>query len=176
MKSYKLIETYPGSPKLGTIAKQYSKGTKLFHLSDQEGIMDYDEVVNYPKFWEKVTKPFQVLTYRKDDRYDTRRTNGLYGIEYPVKEHQNYGVYPESSYKFFEPHSVRILSTGKVYTVGQQAQPKFGNENLIDALSDLDTNVKTVITKINIDGDELTFTVDVELSSTKTIEIGLDNL
>ena len=103
MNKYKLIKEYPGSLQLGT---------KI--LSD-----DTQFVTNFPEFWEKVVeKEYEILSFSfNNNRIDTLRENGLYGISTGICK-QDIGNYGIDSYSSWDINSVKRLSDGEVFTVG----------------------------------------------------------
>ena len=89
MKKYRLIKEYPGSSSLGTI----------FHIGGFAG-----DVSKYPEFFEEVVeKDYEILSYFKKDRpacVTTKKRGG------------------ERHEEFWNIHSVKRLSDGEVFTVG----------------------------------------------------------
>lgn len=60
MNTYKLVKTYPGAPKLGTVAFQ-SKADGVLHYQDYSGNQYSTHTVeDFPEFWEKVNTKFLV--------------------------------------------------------------------------------------------------------------------
>ena len=89
MKKYRLIKEYPGSSSLGTI----------FHIGGFAG-----DVSKYPEFFEEVVeKDYEILSYFKKDRpacVTTKKRGG------------------EKHEEFWNIHSVKRLSDGEVFTIG----------------------------------------------------------
>lgn len=124
MAKYKLIKTYPGSPELGTIASR-GMGIKFEHPN---GIVngfvsskgkDFESLIeNQPEFWEEIVeKEYEILSYtfKESGLTVTKNFNshvGLFGRE---------GFYiSESRIKNASIHSVKRLSDGEVFTVGDK--------------------------------------------------------
>jgi len=114
MKKYKLIKKYPGSDSLGTIIT----GSKETMYSKGLGYRNYDwsHVETHPEFWEEVVAPdyevFQVL----------------YATEIRTLYNSGYRIHPagigfDLDYLLDNGgriHSVKRLSDGEVFTVGDR--------------------------------------------------------
>ena len=117
MKKYKLIKTFPGSPKLGTIEKPV--GT-IHQMSN--GLYGYN-ISNNPEFWEEVIK--------KD--YEIQCWSNPYNRhEHSLKDRGGWDI-----------NSVKRLSDGEVFTVGNKVTYTGGGGWIIDNFS------------INDDGDHM---------------------
>lgn len=137
MKKYKLIKEYPGSPKLGTIVKDRN-GSLYFPETDSvesssKGNLFKEIVINNPEFWQEVVeKDYEILSFyaknisgKGDDFvdkeyiwYETSKGNGKWSrkghITAPyntqeINNHNGYGI-----------HSIRRLSDGEIFTVGDK--------------------------------------------------------
>lgn len=101
MKKYKLIKEYPGSLSLGTIVSSENK-TDLW-----KGTNYYDK---YPEYWEEVIeveKDYEILSYLKKGSTTCTTTKRRGG---------------ESHEEFWNIHSVKRLSDGEVFTVGDRVK------------------------------------------------------
>lgn len=57
IKTYKLIQIYPGSPIKGTLAKTYEDSEFYFHnepISNIKYLIQKAHIENYPKHWHKI--------------------------------------------------------------------------------------------------------------------------
>jgi hypothetical protein len=139
MKRYKLIRKYPGSPELGTIIEEdkYPSGSiyKVTPIITHSFPANWIE--NNPEFWQKIVeKEYEILSYYaknisgKGDHYvdpdyiwyetskgsDKWSRNGHMTVPYRTYEitnHNSYGI-----------HSVKRLSDGEVFTIGDTAKSK----------------------------------------------------
>jgi hypothetical protein len=107
MKQYKLIKEYPNSPKLGTI------------LSD-----DIKNILNYPEFWEEVIeKDYEILSFIRKDNSSYK---GLIFKLNPITKLYNSNIKASDRRlehffkKEFDIHSVKRLSDGEIFTVGDK--------------------------------------------------------
>lgn len=101
MKKYKLIKEYPGSLKLGSIASSESK-TDLW-----KGSIYYDK---YPEYWEEVIDlDYEILFYVAKD------CSCLI-----VKGPESPGIFGNLPEDYWKIHSVKRLSDGEVFTVGDK--------------------------------------------------------
>jgi len=107
MNKYKLIKEYPGSLRLGT---------KI--LSD-----DTQFVTNFPEYWEEVVeKEYEILSiiFESSNRIDTLRENGLYAISTGSNKQETGKYSIDCYYLGWEIHSVKRLSDGEVFTIGDE--------------------------------------------------------
>lgn len=146
MKKYKLIKEYPGSPKLGTIISQL--GTSQFYEDKHNSAImkkcfDYKIFSKYPEFWEEIVeKDYEILS--------------LVGINNPiiivdvfetVKSHyktkENFvNEYLKGDWKI---HSVKRLSDGEIFTVGDK-----NSQGKIDAFHIFDNDeLRVHLTEFN---------------------------
>lgn len=117
---YKLIKTYPGSPKLGTILEM-DKGTREFPnttwLKIEEGLEI--NVKHYSEFWEPVVeKDYEIISIKcKVPNFGSyilnKISNGKFANEY---KQINLDL------EFYDIHSVKRLSDGEVFTVGDKVK------------------------------------------------------
>ena len=114
MKKYKLIKQYPGSPKLETIIE--GKFLGHYHdISNQVSSITSNLVENHPEYWEElIEKDYEILSYFKKDKpacVTTKKRGG------------------EKHEEFWNIHSVKRLSDGEVFTVGDIVSVKLGSSN-----------------------------------------------
>lgn len=136
MKKYELIKEYPGSPKIGTVVNN----------------LENDTISAYPEFWKEVSdfdKNYEIMSFKISTNNGntwsiTRRiSNGRFlhesidENELPIENAFNdgYGAYEEDMYnEYDEPddiiiiNSVKRLSDGKIFTIGDIVQYKVGND------------------------------------------------
>ena len=98
MVKYRLIKQYPGSPKINTEATQ---------LSD-------DSIECYPEFWEKVEdKDYEILSYEDNFGNVFSKKGDLF-----TNDKLTYG--PQYCLEYFKIYSIKRLSDGEVFTVGDK--------------------------------------------------------
>lgn len=120
MKKYKLIKQYPGSPALGTIVQ--GNGQQGWYTKGPgHPTYDWTQVVNYPKFWQEVVeKDYKILKERASVNIGSNKIEIL---------------------------SVKRLSDGEVFTVGDKFEANIGG-----------TDVIRTVKAIHVRGDILTIT------------------
>jgi hypothetical protein len=131
MAKYKLIKEYPGSHELGTIII----GSKETMYSKGLGFINYDwaHVETHPEFWEEVIEnDYQILSYIKKGSTSCITTKKRGG---------------ELHEEFWDIHSIKRLSDGEVFTVGD----KF---DVVISCKDVIRTIKSI--GIGVDGKILT--------------------
>ena len=127
LKKYRLIKTYPGSPKLSTeiIETQINSlcpvnecyiNRKTFMLIGYDSF-EIKNPENYPEFWEKVVeKDYEILCIKhKESKCFYRNSIDLRNLN------------------FYDIHSVKRLSDGKVFNIGENATTALNNYGPITA-------------------------------------------
>lgn len=136
MKQYKLIKTFPGSPELGTIAG-YSKYKGLIYYEDNlDNIFKKEIVENYPEFWEEVKlKDYEILSFvntegnvlKKDSKINVLKKDSQINVF--CKSDGKIPFYSEIELLCnpnIKIHSIKRLSDGEVFTVGDKVNnPNF---------------------------------------------------
>lgn len=140
MKTYKLIKKYPGSP--ASLGLEINKNgnywqsnfctdtVEHFHKSFNEF-----NPTDYPEFWQEVVeKDYEILSFIYINRIDTKRENGLFGLEVPKRDYQKKGNYSENSYSndCWNIYSVKRLSDGEVFTIGDKVKCWDGIKTIFD--------------------------------------------
>jgi hypothetical protein len=75
------------------------------------------------QFWEEVIeKNYEILSFKLGARIDTLRENGLYGISTGHDKHKT-GIYSVNSYINWDIQSVKRLSDGEIFTIGDVCCP-----------------------------------------------------
>ena len=99
MKTYRLIKEYPGSPSLGTIKDSEKYIPAMEHMKD------------YPEFWEEVIeKDYEILSYIT--------------IESELIKYKDLDINDDLNCdKYLKIHSVKRLSDGEVFTIGDKIFP-----------------------------------------------------
>jgi len=159
IKKYKLIKTYPTSPKLGS----------------EVIVIDYDDPYkDFPDNWEDITliklEDYQILSFRHiNSKFNLRtlRPNGIYTQESFVDDFWS-GRAKAELFKLenlvkdinYEIHSVKRFSDDQVFTLGDKVNYIHGSKN----------QVGLKITKIFIDKDRLNFSIE-NSKSYKTINV-----
>jgi hypothetical protein len=142
MNKYKLIKTYPGSPELGTIIEEdkYPSGSIYKVTPIVTHSFPANWIENNPEFWQEIVeKEYEILSYYaknisgKGDHYvdpdyiwyETSKGSDKWSRKghmtvpyrtYEITNHNNYGI-----------HSVKRLSDGEVFTVGDKINQKEQN-------------------------------------------------
>jgi len=133
MKRYKLIKTYPDSPKLGYILEQKS------------GSVDCE---NYPEFWELVVeKEFEVLSFiynNKTLKFSENQNCFIYE-PYDGYNHRQLDFLLRNS-NVYKIHSVKRLSDGEIFTIGDEIDLTKYEFNF--PKSDILTEIKIIDNKI----------------------------
>ena len=138
---YKLIKQYPGSPELGTIAKLAGIGSIEFttprgrtYTESSSARNLFNEVIkNQPVFWDEVIeKDYEILSFSQDSGITDiwtkfypdswgRNVNGQCAtIPYTTEE--------ILSNKLYAIHSVKRLSDGEVFTIGDNTKDGYISE------------------------------------------------
>ena len=132
MRKFKLIKTYPGSDHEGIVVSlrtpnglyegyQYNYSTK--------------HVENNPEYWEEVIeKDYEILSYVAKD-CDT----------VIVQVPKTVSIIDNIPKNYWKIHSVKRLSDGEVFTVGDKFEANIGCKDVI-----------RTIQKINVEGDRIT--------------------
>tara|TARA_R110000772_G_scaffold68118_4_gene150926 strand:+ start:17887 stop:18681 length:795 start_codon:yes stop_codon:yes gene_type:complete len=123
MKKYKLIQTYPGSPDIGTEVKSDNLGQYISYKPFN--IYSKYEIEDFPKNWEEVVgRSYEVLslisvstkciyTHQKDTYKDNMYTDKCgHSVYYNVNNNTT-GC---------NIHSIKRLSDGEVFTVGDNVR------------------------------------------------------
>lgn len=143
MKKYKLIKEYPGSPKLGTIIEWRVSlgGYWAYKRSDYKSVPNWKSIQltkpkNHPEYWEEVVeKDFEILAfispkntiYTKGKNHD--RFDGIWSMYRPTEE----DCLKEKDFKI---HSVKRLSDGEIFTIGDKT-----NQGVINNILLVDNNI-----------------------------------
>lgn len=125
MKQYRLTEKYPSLPKdwvVGMIVGQGDSNCERASFSpcstfyDQAKIQ-YEEVVNNPKFWQLVMEEFEILEFSKrgvtvkfGDKFDNNLLNGYLESEHVIQK-------------------IRRLSDDQIFSIGDKCHLSNGNGN-----------------------------------------------
>lgn len=161
MKKYKLIKTYPYSPKLGTIAIDI--GIRINFLNDKNEVYDYTSskdksvVTDYPEFWQEIIeKDYEILSFKKDVNIYTVRENGRLLWDIPVYKGMNADItaihWSEALNKDYKIHSIKRLSDGEVFTIGDKVCGEILNNETIHSII-----LKNNSLKFNISETQLQF-------------------
>ena len=120
LKKYKLVKHYPGSPncELGTIFEYHPQTGNYFA---EEGWYIHPRfVVNQPEFWEKVEeKNYEILSLK--DKCDTlwkKCTSAYYSHEKTTNAYLKEYLIDHGA----KIHSIKRLSDGEVFTVGDKVE------------------------------------------------------
>lgn len=126
MKKYKLIKEYPGSPELGYIISPI-KDAIFPHYYYKQAITP-EVIENSPEFWEEVIekpKSYEILSFVANENH------GLKGyIVHIVDGKSTVGnnlveEYIQDVDDWWEIYSVKRLSDGKVFTIGDRVNDEY---------------------------------------------------
>jgi len=141
-KMYKLIKTYPGSPILGTEAIKSKISNNLYNLVGY-GISHATIIENQQEYWQEIKKElkeelkdYEILSYKYENRIFKYTLNPpIIGVSGFRHYENNGGILDEYSMKDLIPsptiHSVKRLSDGKVFTIGDSCLHKPTNTKFI---------------------------------------------
>lgn len=121
MKRYKLIREYPGSPKLGTTYQEIEglcpyHGKMYKNLSKEGDCLLASEIENQPEYWEEVVEEdYEILSFKTN--FDNEV---IYYKDIDIDDELN-------NTKYLNIHSVKRLSDGEVFTVGDKVFSEYVN-------------------------------------------------
>jgi hypothetical protein len=147
MKKIKLIRKYPGSPKLGTeLTPKVDKENYNTNNFYWEG--SWFNPNDFCEFWEEIVEPdYEILSFinKEGDIIFTLNDEGNYvaSIEiecfysrYTLNEMLNYTVGSCVNSKKILIHSIKRLSDGEIFTVGDTIKThKYGSNNIINEIT-----------------------------------------
>ena len=116
-KKYRLIREYPGSPKLGLEIKQNG----MFWESEftTKNVQHFHEKFNpedYPEYWEKIIeKDYEIISWYFGDMNITK--------------------YPDGSAREYFIHSVKRLSDGEIFTIGDKVRLIFNKASIVKIIN-----------------------------------------
>ena len=123
MKKYKLIKKYPGSPKVGDIVKGYGRDG-WYSKGEGHSTYDWRQVVNYPDYWEEVVeKDYEIISFKQDSGITDLWTKFTGGWSRNINGYPTTVPYTlEDILKndLYTIHSVKRLSDGEIFTVGDK--------------------------------------------------------
>ena len=113
MKKYKLIKEYPGSPKLGTILTlDVKEGDYGIDVNNLNIFRHRNEIENQFEYWQEVVeKEYEILTMKCKWSSPQHSPGDI------IKHQPDYLCYQYSD-SCFDIHSVKRLSDGEIFTVG----------------------------------------------------------
>lgn len=122
MKRYKLIKEYPGSYKLGTIAEEANRGSIKYSGFNNNGAnyssLNFELLIaTQPEFWQLIVeKEYEILSFNS-------KNNNYFIVRKEFADHCKYDL--EKDYIIRNPktwniHSIKRLSDGEVFTIGDK--------------------------------------------------------
>lgn len=127
MRKFKLIKEYPGSPDLGTVVE-----SPLYKLTNGEMIGGtYLESGAYTEYWEEVIEPtFQIISFTATNVWSGKVATLLPNGQYSTNPNSNCGWTLREMLEVgncvkneeLQIHSVKRLSDGEIFTVGDRAK------------------------------------------------------
>ena len=132
MTKYKLIKEYPGSPKLNTIVEEHKTKKSLFVSKCNFAI---NHPYYFPEFWEEIVeKDYEIISFKGtlSPRIYTLQPDGNYVCEkYPKFYFTNKDAFVLLKNQGLTINSVKKLSNGKIFTIGDKIVRNNFNENKI---------------------------------------------
>lgn len=121
MKKYKLIKEYPGSPKIGAIAKSDKIDYVYYYLEkDSHTGIGSSIIENNPEFWKEIVeKDYEILSFKIPGNahwFANLQHNGMYGGW--SEDH----ALNQLSKGIWSINSVKRLSDSEVFTVGDNTK------------------------------------------------------
>jgi hypothetical protein len=156
MKKYKLIKEYPGSPFMPAIVEQTKitgPGRTVITKYFTKGSLFFDGylIENSPKFWEEVIeKDYEILAFRCENHNKpyVKHSNGKFAFA-----HENgFSTVDDllSGTTFNIIHSIKRLSDGEIFTVGDETNFGKINKFRIEDLKSLKDNFGVFFTNKEI--------------------------
>ena len=140
MKKIKLIRKYPGSPNLGTVitakVDKENNNTNNFYW---EG--SWFNPNDFPEFWEEIVEPdYEILSFKQDScitdlwtKFHTNTWGRNVNGQCVTKPYTTEEILSD---KLYAIHSVKRLSDGEVFTVGDTIKThKWGSDNIINSIT-----------------------------------------
>lgn len=155
MKKYKLIKEYPNSPKLNTEIIDHND---YYEIVDKtiltKGFSIPNDIVKYSEFWEEVVeKEYQILSFTVSDYeyvFNPLLNAYVYNTyRYDLKSMLDYLTATTNPTHI---HSVKRLSDGEVFTVGDDIECVSNKKNL--DINDM-IGKKLIIEQISINNGDL---------------------
>lgn len=116
MKKYKLIKEYPGSPELGTIAEKFFNSELYFLGQGRKTLAEFVE--NQPEYWQEIKEPdYEILSIRHKDGSVKNIYTKQNSTHYDWKQ---YILFEKGKHDFLEINSVKRLSDGEIFTIGDE--------------------------------------------------------
>ena len=115
MKKYKLIKEYPGSPKLGYI---------VIESNNKYGNITINVIVQdpqlYPEFWEEVIeKDYEILSIFGNENIPIKKSDFI---------NNGWNIFLNNNLNGAKIHSVKRLSDGEIFTIGDKYKSDIINE------------------------------------------------
>ena len=139
MKKYKLIRKYPGSPTVGTIlAPKVDK--ELTNTNNFYWGGNWFNPNDFTFYWEEVVeKDYEIISFTQDSGITDLWTKFPNGWARTINGHCATTPYTTEeilSNKLYAIHSVKRLSDGEVFTVGDTIKThKWGSDNIINSIT-----------------------------------------
>jgi hypothetical protein len=123
MRKFKLIKEYPGSPKLNTVVMVHGECVNYEKIvTSLDGLPSYKSLINSPEYWEEIKeKEYEILSFQgiNDSIIYNKENTGTDWYKYFNNEHKN----------ILKIHSVKRLSDGEIFTIGDKVFYKWGINN-----------------------------------------------
>src|SRR5690606_35349096 len=116
-KKYKLIKEYPGSPKVGYISKPKINNA----INSHYWMGRWFNPAEYPELWEEVVeRNWEILSLSGILNIETVRVKGPNDLYYHLDSDPLTLEYLLSDVGGYRIHSVKRLSDGEVFTIGDR--------------------------------------------------------
>jgi len=146
MKKYKLIQKYPSLARDWEPGMEVGTGDRNYGYSPCSGNytdcrkLDNNEVENNPEFWQEVVDhEFEIISFKQDSGVTDLWTKFREGWSRNVNGYPVTGPYSTEAIlknPLYKIHSVKRLSDGEVFTVGDRAKVyEYGSIKTIDSMT-----------------------------------------
>lgn len=127
MRKFKLIKEYPGSPKLNTIVEVKSDGYIHWNVNSNENnptnYIHNSSMKQYEEFWQPVVeKDYEILSLISNSKNNEVLKNTI--IDATKKYNKS------EPNDFWDIHSVKRLSDGEIFTIGDKINDECYNHSL----------------------------------------------
>ena len=121
-RKFKLIKEYPGSVELGSVATFNTK-MDLYGIANHPFLYPKEIVENQPEFWEEIKEPdYEILSIRHKDGSVKNIYTKQNSTHYDWKQ---YILFEKGKHDFLEINSVKRLSDGEIFTIGDDTRYGF---------------------------------------------------
>lgn len=138
MRKFKLVKTYPNSPKLGTEVETNEYNYVMFKPNTDEFMGIYPD--KYPEYWQEVVEnTYEILSFKSTHHNDLyiKHENELFAF---INDKGHSTDKEVLKHKSWLVHSVKRLSDGQIFTIGDTVSCGIS----IDIIKELKINNNTI--------------------------------